>query len=112
MFLLEAHYSQINLGLGGGTNNETEFMVCKSLILYALEKGVTHLQVFGDSLLVINWLIQSQIFRNTKLQPLLDEILRLKLMFTSFSCAHIYREQNQITDCLSKEALQLDHGHW
>jgi ribonuclease HI len=42
-------------GLGDGTNNYSELMALKLLLLFSLEKGCRSLQVFGDSLVIINW---------------------------------------------------------
>jgi hypothetical protein len=53
---LSAHYFfLLKAGLGGGTNNYSKIMALKLLILFAMEKGCKTLQVFRDSLLIINW---------------------------------------------------------
>jgi hypothetical protein len=46
------------------------------------------------------------------LQPLLEEIFRLLDALDSYSLKHVYREQNQLVDSLSKAGLQLPHGTW
>jgi ribonuclease HI len=40
--------------LGEVNNNFNEFMVVKLLITLAIEKGITHINIFRDSMLVIN----------------------------------------------------------
>jgi ribonuclease HI len=39
--------------LGSATNNYNKFMAVKLLITLAIEKGITHLNIYGDSMLVI-----------------------------------------------------------
>jgi len=55
MSLNGTHIFKIKVSLGYGTNNYLELYSLKLLILFALGKEVTYLQVFGDSLNVINW---------------------------------------------------------
>ena len=81
-------------------------------MLFALEQGCLSLQVFGDSLIVINWaneILQCHVMR---LLPILEEVLRLKLQFNLISFTHVYRERNGVADRLSKEATQLEYGIW
>ena len=46
------------------------------------------------------------------LDSLLGEIKFIKTNFDSFTCHHVYREQNRTVDALSKEGLQMDEGQW
>jgi hypothetical protein len=41
-----------------------------------------------------------------------EEVMRIITVFDSISFSHIYREQNQLADRLSKEASQLEYGRW
>jgi hypothetical protein len=68
--------------------------------------------VLGDSLLVINWVNQIQIFHISHLMPILEEVLRIITAFDSINFSHIYREHNKMADRISKEASQLDYGSW
>jgi ribonuclease HI len=43
------------LELGQGTNNYAELLTLKLLLLFAKEKELLHLQIFGDSMISINW---------------------------------------------------------
>jgi ribonuclease HI len=73
------------MGLGPGSNNYAEFLTLKLLLLFAKEKQVSSLQIFGDSMLVISWIRKTQRCHNLLLSPLLDEIFRILATFDSFS---------------------------
>jgi ribonuclease HI len=62
LFLTEQHFFHLRAGLGPSTNNYAEIQALKLLLLFAAEKGVSTLQVFGDSLIIIKWENQAQIF--------------------------------------------------
>jgi hypothetical protein len=87
-------------------------MALKLLLLFAAEKGCTSLQVFGDSLLIINWANHEQFCHIARLRPYLAEVLRIISTFDTISLSHIYRERNTLADRLSKEATQLEYGNW
>jgi hypothetical protein len=53
-FLSESHYFLFKANLGSGTNNIGELMALFYMLKFALERDMRTLQVFGDSLLVIN----------------------------------------------------------
>ena len=54
LFIKDDHYFTFKAGLGIGTNNLAELCALKLLLTLALDKQITKIQVFGDSLLVIN----------------------------------------------------------
>jgi hypothetical protein len=85
-------------------------MALKLLLLFAREKEVGDLQIFGDSMLVINWIRKTQRCHNILLSPLLDEIFRIIATFDSFSIWHVYKERNKEANGLSKEGMRLDFG--
>lgn len=61
------------MGLGARTDNFSEVMALKLLLLSVVEKGVHTLQVFGDSMNVVKW-INEQDYHNFLLVPLLEEV--------------------------------------
>nr|QHR87972.1 hypothetical protein Q903MT_gene1984 [Picea sitchensis] len=77
-------------------------MALKLSLILAAERGVSRLQVFGDSLLVINWMNGRNQLENLLLQPVLDELLAIKSSLTEVTLKHIYRERNRLADELSK----------
>ena len=60
LFLNPNHHFQISMGLGSGTNNYAELMTLKLLLCFAIERNFKKLQVFGDSMVVINWINKTQ----------------------------------------------------
>ena len=47
-------------GLGVGTNNFVELLTLKLLMIFALEKACSRLHVFGDSMIILNWIKELQ----------------------------------------------------
>lgn len=60
VYLLESHLYLLKSGVVVGTNNIVELMELKMLKLFSMEKGCRALQVFGDSMIVINWVTGAQ----------------------------------------------------
>ena len=51
----EDHFFHFSAGLGRGSNNYAELMALRLLLLFTLEQGCVSLQLFGDSMLFIEW---------------------------------------------------------
>ena len=62
LFLKADHYITFKVGLGLGTNNYAELFYLKLLIILALKKQIKHIHIFGDSMLVINWILGKFMF--------------------------------------------------
>ena len=58
------------------------------------------------------WFNGTQQCRNYIMLPLLNEISCIKCFFSEITFFHIYREQNQDADRLSKEGTEQDMGTW
>ena len=110
IFKSESHFFHFLVGLGRGSNNYAELMTLRLLLLFALEQGCLSFQVFGDSMLVIEWAKETVKCHVMILLPILEEVLRLKQQFIHISFTHVYRERNGVADQLSKEATQLEFG--
>ena len=93
IYIFESHIVNFRAGLGHETNIFVEIMVLKLALILAAEKRTYHLQVSGDSMLVIKWITREYHMDNFLLQPILDEINDLKYNFTYVSCQHVYREK-------------------
>ena len=83
--------------MGSGTNNFAELMTLKLLLCFAIERNCKKLQVFGDSMVVINWINKTQRCRNSSLDTLYEEFNRILSNFESISFKHVYREPNSQT---------------
>jgi len=97
------------MGLGDRTNNFAKLIMLRHFLYFALENGCHHIQIFGDSKLIINWFNQQSSCHMHTLRNILDETLLLKSQFDYISCHHIYRERNQVSNRLSMEA-RTSHG--
>lgn len=59
LYLNKNYFFKLQSGLGRGTNNYTELLSLKLVLLFATEKGCRQLQIFRDSLVIINWFNES-----------------------------------------------------
>lgn len=87
-----------NQSLGVATNNVAEY---KALILgleAAIAEDVRHIEVFGDSLLVVSQVSGQWKCRDANLETLRDKALALSLNFEQFKISHIPRGQNAQAD--------------
>jgi ribonuclease HI len=76
------------MGLRSNSNNYVELQALKVLILFAREKEMTSLQIYGDSLNVVNWTKKLQICNHIILSPLIED--RILNNFDPFSFHHVY----------------------
>ena len=55
LFLSVTHFFELTVGLGEGTNNYAELLSLKLLLIFAAKKGCQNINIYGDSMNVINW---------------------------------------------------------
>lgn len=103
LFLNEFHHIKIKWGLGDGTKNYDEFMTL--LMHTTVENRCRSLQIFGDSMKIINWENIIQRCHILRLFPILEEVLIIKQHFDYLIITHVYNECNRLDDFLSKEDL-------
>jgi ribonuclease HI len=89
-----------NVGLGRGRKNWSKFHVLVDLLKIANEKGVSKLQVQGDSNLVIELLKVYFRMKKITLRPLLEHILVVVGLFEYIQFHHVKIEYNQDTNKL------------
>jgi hypothetical protein len=80
------------------------------LLKYAEERSLKHLQVFGDSKLMIDWTNQGCSIGNMGLISIMKQVKEVKATFESISFTHVYFEFNTQANILSKEALIMQEG--
>jgi len=112
LYLSFSHHYTLRAGLGLGSNNYSELMALKLLLIFAVEKNIKQLQIFGDSMIIINWANKTHICHIMRPIPILEEIHRLIDFFDDISFKHIFRELKREVDGLSKEATQLSQTQW
>jgi ribonuclease HI len=112
LHLSYSHLFKMKWGLGPGTNNFAELMALKLLLTFAGEKGISNLQIFGDSMVIINWIRKSQKCHNIRLLPLLDEVFLILDTYSNFSIHHVYRERNRATTNSLRRVFSWLMGKW
>ena len=108
----ENHYFEMSVGLGAGSNNRAELLSLQLILIFAAKKGCRSLQIFGDSLNVINWVKKIQTCSDLILRNILLTIWEMVETFDLITFTHVYRENNCQADYASKEGLLLDPGSW
>lgn len=98
-----SHIIERTIPLGTGTNNTAEYHGIIEGMRAALEAGVTHLEVYGDSQLVIRGVASMKPWRKGKphLEALKAEAQDLARKFTRVEFNWVPREQNADADALS-----------
>lgn len=88
--------------LGDGTNNIAEYQALVASLREALRQGITEVDVYSDSLLIVNHVNGKWETKDGKLKALCTEAIGLSKLFTGFKLSHIPREQNDTADHLSR----------
>jgi ribonuclease HI len=84
------------------SNNVTEYEALVTGLRIAIELGVRHLDVRGDSQLVIDRVMKSSSCRDPKMEAYCQEVRRLEDKFHSLELNHIARRYNEAADELAK----------
>ena len=106
-FLGNIDFDSFKEGLGLSSNNKADLIALQLVLELAFNLGIQKLHIFGDSLLIIEWMENEKNVHNISLWPLYDELMVLELSFQEMCFQHLYRERNGFADTLSKESLQL-----
>ena len=112
IFLSETRSFELMVGLWEVINNYVELLNLKLLLIFSPQRGCRTLNVCGDSMNVINWIKGIQICGNLRLANILSSIEAFLETYDSFSCRHVYRENNKEAEKASEEGLQLTIGQW
>lgn len=91
--------------LGVATNNQAEYQALKEGLEASRILGVKKIDVFIDSLLVVNQLKGLYKVKNSDLIPVNQSVRRILKEFESYGLSHIPREQNSIADGMVNECL-------
>ena len=92
--------------LGRTTNNAAEYTALIYGLELALQHKITRLNIFTDSLLIVNHVTGIYKIRNSRLKPLYDKVINLLKYFgDGYVITHIPREKNKKADTLANEAM-------
>jgi len=98
------------MGIDPCTNNIAEIVVVWLLLYWAYRLDIRILDIFGDSKIVIEWLVGRSSITALNLVHWCAHIRKLMLFTPSVNFAHIYREFNMEADCLSKKGIGCQTG--
>jgi len=91
---------------GHGTNNIAEYSALLSGLAVAKQHGVTHIEAYLDSELVVKQVNGEWKVKDATLQALHEKIHVFKKEFTQISFTHVRRHLNARADALSKQAAE------
>lgn len=91
--------------VGVTTNNQAEYKALIFGLQAALEMGISELEVYMDSLLVINQVQGIWKLKNVDLMPLHAEIIKLLPQFDRVKLAHVPRALNKLADGMVNQCL-------
>jgi len=94
------------LGFNAATNNSAEYLALVHGLQAALNSGVRHILVHGDSQLVIRQVRGMYEARKSHIQHYLDQVLTLTRSFESFQICYIPRVLNNRPHNVAREAIK------
>jgi ribonuclease HI len=93
------------LSCGRGTNTKVELLGLWTTLMFASFWSLDHLQVIGDSKVIIYWINRKCNLQSIHLKGWKHKTQQLALSFTDISFRHLPRSFNAEADALSKRAL-------
>jgi len=96
--------------LGITTNNQAEYTALRLALEECLKTGVLEVQVYLDSLLVVNQMKGIFKVKNSDLRPIHNAIQQLAKKFKKISFSHVPREFNKLADAAVNRALDEQLG--
>lgn len=94
--------------VGVATNNRAEYLALIEGLRKAAEWNPERLEVYLDSLLVVEQVSGRYKVRNADLRQLHGQAVQLLAQFGDFSVSHVRREKNRGADALANRAID-DH---
>jgi ribonuclease HI len=87
---------------GEGTSNKAEYIGLFEGVKKAVELGIKHIEIFGDSQLVINQVKGNFRCKKAAMKYYCDEIQKLTSSFHTCTLTHIPRNKNKKADKLTR----------
>ena len=101
---VRAHISQ---RIGTTTNNQAEYRAVIAALEKAIKLGVTHVDLYSDSELVVRQISGRYRVKSPTLKPLYQQVKHLQGLLEGLTVTHIPRWQNTEADKLTNMALGL-----
>lgn len=96
---------EIAQGIGEATNNVAEYVALITGLEMALDRGVTDIDIYMDSELVVSQLLGKWKIKKDTLRPLAVKARALMNRFESFTLSHVRRELNADADKLANQGM-------
>lgn len=96
---------EISEAIGFGTNNEAEYAALQAVLDYALQRGIDHLAIRGDSQLVIKQVNGEWACKSPNLFGAITAAKRAMRQIPKVQLSWVPREENEEADALSGRAL-------
>lgn len=96
--------------LGITTNNQAEYLALKYALEEARKMGVREVDVYMDSMLVVNQLKGTFKVKNRDLWPIHESVKSLVAHFPEFNISHVPREMNKLADAAVNRAMDEELG--
>jgi len=98
--------TETSIFLGVTTNNAAEYMGLIYGLQIAQQHGISRINIFTDSMLIVKHISGEYKIRNTRLEPLYKRVQELlKLFGDGYTITHIERAKNARADKLANEAM-------
>jgi ribonuclease HI len=91
--------------IGITTNNQAEYQALRFGLEEAIKLGVREVDVYLDSLLVVNQMLGKFKVKNRDLWPIYEAIKELVKQFKKVTFTHVPRELNKLADGMVNETL-------
>lgn len=101
---------EIARGIGRATNNVAEYKALIAGLELALDKGVSHIEVFMDSKLVVQQVKGLWKIKNESLRPLAVRASALLDRFDSAALTQVGRGENSVADKLANQGMDSAAG--
>ena len=97
--------AELAKGIGHATNNVAEYRALLEGLALAAQRGARRLDVFSDSLLIVEQMKGRYKVKNPGLKPLFDRARELVRTFDQVTFHAVRREQNKGADALANQAM-------
>jgi ribonuclease HI len=95
-------FHKYSIDLGYGTNNEAEYMSLIELCDNLKKFGITSINIYGDSLLVINQINSVWKARDPRMESFKVTALDLLKPIPNWTLTHVRRNMNMLADSLTR----------
>jgi ribonuclease HI len=95
-------FHKYSIDLGYGTNNEAEYMSLIELCGNLKKFGITSINIYGDSLLVINQINSVWKARDPRMESFKVTALDLLKPIPNWTLTHVRRNMNMLADSLTR----------